>query len=154
MVAFDPNALPFYEVERGGGPVSEWKAGFDKALDAQQDHRLALLDPTEMTRRARSVASEDGGCTICGEPAEGRAHCGKCDETYEKQRRQSRAVLGMKRLPASSRTYNERRALGLCTVCEEPTAFARCDKCRVEYNKRHPMRQGRYREKQAKKNHP
>jgi hypothetical protein len=66
-------------------------------------------------------------------------------------REEYRELVGMKRLPISSRTYQERRDLGLCTVCENPTEFARCDQCRLAYNARHAERMSKYRERRKLK---
>lgn len=128
MVAFDPNEMPFWEQERGGGPVSEWKAGFDKALDAQQDHKLRLLDPRGV--RAAEEKRARGICITCDDEApKENDRCEKC-----------RAVR-KNRPPA--RSYQERRALGLCQTCEAPSPkFARCDDCRESYNLR-PSREMR-----------
>lgn len=129
MTAFDPNEPPFWEKERGGGPVSEWKAGFDKALDAQQEKKLRLLDPRGV--RAEEERMARGVCIQCEAPSPGNERCEKC-----------RAVR-KNRQPAL--TYAQRRKLGLCQTCESPSPdFARCAKCRHEYNNR-PSRQREYR---------
>jgi hypothetical protein len=127
MVLFDPNALPFYEVERGGGPVSEWKAGFDKALDAEQDAKLRRLDP-------RGVQ----WCQTCEDAPPGAERCEDCRKKYQIQE----SAKPVKR-KVSGRNYQERRALGLCQTCEAPSPdFARCEKCREIYNNR-PSREMR-----------
>ena len=60
-------------------------------------------------------------------------------------REEYRELVGLKRAPISGRTYQERRALGLCQTCEAPSPkYARCEPCRAEYNKLHPERQRRY----------
>jgi hypothetical protein len=100
MAAFDPNAPPFYEQQRGGGPITHTME-FQAEMARREEERLARL------RDPRLVPVEE-----------------------------FRDVLDMRRKRISGRSYKQRRALGLCTVCEAPTRYARCDTCRKAYNLR------------------
>lgn len=148
MVIFDPNELPFWEKARGCGPISEWKAGFDKSLDAQQDHKLRLLKPKRCSRCIDCVMGdgheglheEADGTVIEFDDVDAPALI-KRRET--KVTRKSAAIYAVPGLKASGVVYRARRAAGLCSQCEEPSPkFARCEKCRERYNQR-PARQMR-----------
>lgn len=112
--AFASHVIPFWEERDGNGRASRLMAGRDRALDAQQDHKLKLLDPRVVT---------DGTDDILPK------------EVIEQSRQAVRELTGMMRGPISGRTYKERRAAKLCQTCEATSPeFARCDECRRRYN--------------------
>lgn len=97
MAVYDPDAPPFYETERGGGPVTEWMKARNRALDKAQDKKLVLLDPRSLNESVTPHANRKpsyspgmtyqerrrlGLCTSCGHPANGYARCEACRTRY------------------------------------------------------------------------
>lgn len=89
-----PTDLPFFDVRRGGGKITDWHEARERSYDKQQDEKLNLLDPG-YGRGVRAVARglkatkaltyrerrDLGLCTVCLRLSKA-ARCGLCWERY------------------------------------------------------------------------
>lgn len=95
MTRYDPTLLPFWEVNRGSGPVSAWTMARAQAEERSIVREARLADPRQVEgkpsarphspgRRLNYRERRDHGfCTDCGWPAEdGRARCDECRADY------------------------------------------------------------------------
>lgn len=97
-----PTDLPFWEVARGGGPLTDWNRARQEALDKGQDRKLRVLDPRVVSReevvdaevrvglrRRRNISSRKyrerralGLCQTCEAPSPDTARCELCRSSY------------------------------------------------------------------------
>jgi hypothetical protein len=81
-----PERIPFWEQQRGDGPVTKWVKSRDY-LDEKQKQRLAkLVDPRSMAEQASTSHLSRralGLCVACGVPSKGgKVRCQACAVEY------------------------------------------------------------------------
>jgi hypothetical protein len=95
MTRYDPTLLPFWEVNRGGGPVSAWTQARSMAEERSIAREARLADPRQVNDQpgprphspGRNLnyrqRREQGFCTDCGWQAQnGMARCEECRADY------------------------------------------------------------------------